>query len=156
MDTVIIGCPLTGKTVRDIRDRIKINGQKYNLLAFEDIPICYCHESVLFRSAFRELFWVYAKIPWAFGKLFIGGVANGDKMEWDKPFIEMYTPRPFMPRLFTPIHQDYIIHARPEIHRYELQRFIIDGTVFLFYSLESLSMSDIIHLLVRNFIKVCK
>ena len=146
MDTVVIGGPFTGKTVKNTGYQTIVDGRRYSLFTINEFPVCYCPKQVSSKSALKELLWVYAKIPWSSGKLFIGGVANGDKMEYDINIIEMYSPKPF-----TPIIEKYLISARPKIHKYNLQEYIIDGTVFLFYSLESLSLSDIIQLLVKNY-----
>jgi len=149
MDTLIIGGPLTGRTMELGADKIEKDGIGYNLLTIDNIPICYCPEPVTFGPAFRELFWVYAKIPWSPGKLFIGGVANGDKMEYDMDYVECHSPKPF-----TPTIEKYLIATHLKTHRYRLQRFILDDDVYCFYTLTSLSLSDVVQLLVRNFIKV--
>ncbi len=148
MDTLIIGGPLTGKTVKNTGYQTKIGGQEYSLLTIDEIPVCYSPEHVSFLSALRELFWVYAKIPWSSGKLFIGGVLNGDKLKHDRPDIEVYHPKPFPSRVY---EKTSVVKNNHKIDRYNLQRFIIDETAVLFYSLEGLSLFDIIQLLVKNY-----
>ncbi len=153
MDTVIIGGSLTGRTIELDKDRIIIGRQIYNLFTINNIPVCYCPEQVHFESVLKELFRVYTKIPWTPGKLCIGGILDGRRSECDRPFIgvqkrdELYPIRPYKESLEFKPHK---------VHRYVLDRFVINGNTFSFYFLEGLSLSNIIYLLVEKFIRTVK